>query len=81
MQPVGNVQPAEQSANQIEALVEAARRYAPVLELLTIVRELRDGQELDDPKEKLLQLACVAALLARAEEIHSAAPKAGERQA
>jgi hypothetical protein len=51
-------------------MVEAACRYGIILELLSVIHEMRNGRQLDREDSDLLNTASVAALLARAERLN-----------
>ncbi len=57
----------EGQAYKLEILVEAACRYSLVMDLLTLVHDIRNGRQIDPAKSELLNTASIAALLARAE--------------
>lgn len=59
----------ECEAYKLEILVEAACRYALVMDLLFLIHDMRNGQQLDIAESELLNTASVAALLARAERL------------
>lgn len=60
----------EFDAYKLEILVEAACRYALVMDLLSLIHDLRNGQEIDFDESELLKTASVAATLAKAERLH-----------
>ncbi len=59
----------EFDAYKLEILVEAACRYALVMELLSVIHDMRNGQPIDFAESDLLKAASVAAPLARAERL------------
>ncbi len=59
----------EFEAYKLEILVEAACRYALVMELLSVIHDMRNGQSVDIAESALLNAASVAAPLARAERL------------
>lgn len=58
---------ADITTRQLEMLVEAACRYGVVLDLLSVIHEMRNGRQLAPDDSNLLDAASVAALLARLE--------------
>jgi hypothetical protein len=58
------------TTRQLEILVEAACRYRVVLDLLSVIHELRNGRQLDPDDANLLDAASVAALIARLERLN-----------
>jgi hypothetical protein len=58
------------TTRQLEILVEAACRYGVVLDLLSVIHELRNGRQLDSADSDLLDAASVAALLAKLERLN-----------
>jgi hypothetical protein len=60
----------ELNAYKLEILVEAACRYALVMELLTIIHDMRNGRPIDFAESELLNAASFAAPLARAERLN-----------
>lgn len=59
----------EFEAYKLEILVEAACRYALVMDLLSVIHDMRNGQSVDIAESALLNAASVAAPLARAERL------------
>lgn len=57
----------EYEAYKLEILVEAACRYTLIMDLLSVIREMRNGEPINFAESELLNTASVAALLARAE--------------
>lgn len=62
--------PAHVTTRQLEVMVEAACRYGIILELLSVIHEMRNGRQLDRADSDLLNTASVAALLAKAERLN-----------
>jgi hypothetical protein len=60
----------DMTTRQLEILVEAACRYRVVLDLLSVIHELRNGRQLDPDDANLLDAASVAALIARLERLN-----------
>jgi hypothetical protein len=58
---------AEQTAQRLEILVEAACRYGLVLELLSAIHEMQNGRQLGQGEADLFNAASIAALLAKVE--------------
>jgi hypothetical protein len=54
----------------LETLVEAACRYGTVLDLLSVIHDMRKGQTLESTEADLLDTASIAALLAKVERIN-----------
>jgi hypothetical protein len=61
---------ADVTTRQLEVLVEAACRYGVVLELLSVIHELKNGRQLDSADATLLDAASTASLLARLERLN-----------
>lgn len=61
--------PADVAATQLELLIEAACRYGPVMDLLSVIHQMRNGRHLELADTDLLDAASIAALLARAERL------------
>lgn len=59
----------EHEAYKLEILVEAACRYALVMDLLSLIHDMRTGQQVSLAESELMNTASVAALLARAERL------------
>jgi len=59
----------EYEAYKLEILVEAACRYTLVMDLLSVIRDMRNGEPINFADSELLNTASVAALLARAERL------------
>lgn len=59
----------EFDAYKLEILVEAACRYALVMELLSVIHDMRNGIHIDITESELLNAASFAAPLARAERL------------
>ncbi|RJG03071.1 hypothetical protein [Noviherbaspirillum sedimenti] len=59
----------EYEAYKLEILVEAACRYALVMDLLSLIHDMRTGQQMSLAESELMNTASVAALLARAERL------------
>ncbi|SNS27590.1 hypothetical protein SAMN06265795_10213 [Noviherbaspirillum humi] len=57
----------DDTAYQLENLVDAACEYGIVMELLTVIHELCNRRQLLGEDNELLNVASVAALLARAQ--------------
>lgn len=57
----------EDTARQLEILVEAACRYGLVLELLSTIHQLQNGRTLNQADARLLNAASTASLLAKVE--------------
>jgi hypothetical protein len=58
------------TAYQLENLVEAACQYATVMELLSVIHSMRNREELESSESDILNVASVAALLARAQRLN-----------
>ncbi|WP_382242236.1 hypothetical protein [Herbaspirillum sp. GCM10030257] len=58
---------AEHTARQLEIFVEAACHYGLVLELLSVIHDMRNGRQLDAEDAQLVNTASIAALLAKVE--------------
>lgn len=59
----------EYEAYKLEILVEAACRYTLVMDLLSLIHDMRNGEPINFAESELINTASVAALLARAERI------------
>ena len=58
------------TAYRLESLVEAACQYSTVMELLSAIHNLCNRDELESADNELLNVASVAALLARAQRVN-----------
>ncbi len=58
---------AEQTARQLEILVEAACRYGIVMELLSVIHEVQNGRQLAPGDAQLFNAASIASLIAKVE--------------
>lgn len=59
----------EYEAYKLEILVEAACRYTLVMDLLSLIHDMRNGEPINFAESELINTASVAALLARAERL------------
>ena len=59
----------ECEAYKLEILVEAACRYALVMDLLSLIHDMHNGQQINLAESELLNTASIAAILARAERL------------
>lgn len=62
--------PVELNTYRMQTLVEAASRYGTVLQLLELVRAMREGKKMNDEDLSFLDAASTASLLAKASRLN-----------